>query len=69
MLDEYQKRNIRESLVYALGQVSNYTQQRLVIQEFYASLNRKQFIFIYETEEETEKALKQLKEIEDVKNG
>lgn len=57
MLDDYQKRNIRESLVYALSQVKDHTQRRLVIQEFYASLNRKKFIWNMEAEQETESAL------------
>jgi len=51
-LDTDLKRNIRESLVYALTQVKNRAQIRLVIQEFYHSLNRKGILLNYEVPEE-----------------
>jgi hypothetical protein len=64
-LSETLKRNIRESLVYAVS-TSNlqWYQRRLVIHEFYNSLNRKSLLFNHETEEEIDKAIKQLEQLE-----
>jgi len=53
ILSEELKRNIRESLAYALTQVKSETQIRLVIQEFYHSLNRKHLLLNYEVPVET----------------
>jgi hypothetical protein len=64
-LSETLKRNVRESLVYAVF-TSNlqWWQRRLVIYEFYNSLNRKGWLFNYEAEEEIDKAIKQLELLE-----
>jgi hypothetical protein len=62
-MDEDLKRNIRESLVYAVLQIqgrNKKTYRRLVIQEFYSSLNRKSILLNYEVEQEVKKALEQL---------
>jgi predicted metalloprotease with PDZ domain len=63
VLNEDLKRNIRESLIYAVLQIqgrNKKTYRRLVITEFYHSLNRKSILLNYETEEEVKKALEQL---------
>jgi hypothetical protein len=61
VLNEDLKRNIRESLVYAVfTSLKKSYQRRLVITEFYHSLNRKDILLNYETEEEVKKALEQL---------
>jgi hypothetical protein len=63
MDEEDLKRNIRESLVYATLQIQGRNKEmyrRLVITEFYHSLNRKDILLNYETEEEVKKALEQL---------
>jgi len=55
-LNEDIKRNIRESLVYALQQLKSKTQIRLVIQEFYHSLNRKNLLLNHEAASEIAEA-------------
>lgn len=53
------KRNIREALAYALHtSIKDMTFKRLVVQEFYVSLNRKGVLTNDETEEETAKAIR-----------
>jgi len=65
MLSEEVKRNIRESLVYAaFASLPQPYMRRLVVQEFYASLNRKAMLWNYEAEAEVEAALKQLEALE-----
>jgi fructosamine-3-kinase len=64
MLNEDLKRNIRESLVYSVyTSLSQGYQRRLVIYEFYNSLNRKAILYNNEVEEEIEKALEQLEKL------
>jgi len=57
------KRNIRESLVYALfvNDVDNLKPSlvRNIINDFYASLNRKLCLLNYEANEEIKKAIEQ----------
>jgi hypothetical protein len=62
-IPEFLKRNIRESLVYAL--LANkegfkkelvVTTPRNIVSDFYASLNRKDILSNFETEEERKKA-------------
>jgi len=65
VLSEELKRNIRESLAYALTQVKSETQIRLVIQEFYHSLNRKHFLLNHEVPEETAECWRIVKDIAD----
>ena len=64
ILSDNQKRNIRESLVYALvtSIPRNRTHQRLVVEEFYAGLNRKLILTNEETEEERNVALQTLQD-------
>jgi hypothetical protein len=65
MLREEVKRNVRESLVYAVfTSLPQPYMRRLVVQEFYASLNRKLILWNYEAEAEVEAALKQLEALE-----
>jgi endogenous inhibitor of DNA gyrase (YacG/DUF329 family) len=63
-LSEDLKRNIRESLVHALKTSipkKESWMRELVVEEFYASLNRKNILLNYEAEEETKKAKEQLR--------
>lgn len=69
-MDEDLKRNIRESLVYALhstlpsmGEMSK-TFKRLIISEFFHSLNRKMVLFNCEVEGEISQANAQLEDLE-----
>ena len=67
VLNEELKRNIRESLVYAIHSSSLQTwQKRLLIAEFYHSLNRKYLLLNYEVDDEIEKAIKQLTALEKI---
>jgi len=64
MLSEDLKRNIRESLVYALKTSipkEESWKRELVVEEFYTSLNRKNILLNYEAEEEIKKAKEQLR--------
>jgi len=63
LLNTELKRNVRESLVYALAQVRNRTQIRLVIQEFYHSLNRKHLLLNHEAVEEIAEAEKLVEDL------
>jgi fructosamine-3-kinase len=63
-LSEDVKRNIRESLVYSVyTSLSRNYQRRLVIHEFYHSLNRKAVLYNDEAQNEIEKALEQLEKL------
>jgi len=67
MLDETLKRNIRESLVYAVHASTPKKWKwlrRIIIDDFYHSLNRKAILYNYETEEEISKAIQQLENLE-----
>jgi len=57
------KRNIRESLVYAVNQLKSKTKIRLVVQEFYHSLNRKQLLLNDEVESEIKEAMGLIEEL------
>jgi hypothetical protein len=64
-LSEDLKRNIRESLVYALKTSipkKESWMRELVVEEFYSSLNRKNILLNYEAEEEIKKAKEQLEQ-------
>jgi len=64
-MDEDLKRNLRESLVYAVySSVKDRTAKRLLVSEFFHSLNRKGFLLNYEVEDMISKAYDQLKELE-----
>jgi len=61
ILSDDLKRNLRESLVYALyTNVKDVSVARNVIDDFYASLNRKAMLLICEAEEEVRKAKTQI---------
>jgi len=64
-LNEETKRNIRESLVYALQQLKSKTQIRLVIQEFYHSLNRKNLLLSHEVASEIAEAERLIDDLAD----
>jgi hypothetical protein len=65
MLSEEVKRNVRESLVYAVfTSLKQPYLRRVIIQDFYASLNRKAMLWNFEAEAEVEAALKQLEALE-----
>jgi hypothetical protein len=63
-LDGDLKRNIRESLVYALLTANiPLWKCRLIVSEFYNSLNRKALLFSYECDEEIWRAIAQLEDM------
>ena len=64
-MDETLKRNIRESLVYALQQVPDRLKKRLVISEFFHSLNRKGLLLNHEVEGLIKDAYQQIIALED----
>jgi len=64
-LDEDLKRNIRESLVYAVySSLDDKRERRLVVSEFFNSLNRKMVLFNCEVEGEIGQANVQLEDLE-----
>lgn len=64
-LDEDLKRNIRESLVYSVySSLASKTERRLVVSEFFHSLNRKMVLFNCEVEGEIGQANVQLEDLE-----
>jgi len=61
ILNDDLKRNLRESLIYALyANVKDVTVARNTVDDFYASLNRKGILSTYEAEEEVRKAKTQV---------
>ncbi|MCR6692951.1 MAG: hypothetical protein MRT15_11205 [archaeon YNP-LCB-003-016] len=65
MLNEDLKRNIRESLVYSVfTSLSGNYQRRLVIHNFYHSLNKKAVLYNDEMQNEIGKALEQLEKLQ-----
>jgi hypothetical protein len=68
LMNETLKRNIRESLIYALMQIqgrNKRTYRKLVIQEFYSSLNRKSILLNDEAENEISQATTQLEKLQE----
>ena len=63
-MNEDLKRNIRESLVYAVRSAKDRTVRRLVISEFFHSLNRKMLLLNYETQDLIDQAYAQLEDLE-----
>jgi len=64
-MDEREKRNIRECLVYAVVlTVKDRNVRRRLVSEFFKSLNRRLLIWNYEAKEQIDQAYKQMENLE-----